>query len=176
MSSKLIGSFLEPALKRTKLTQKEVGVRSNRRKQTINGYVHDRDYAPLDAMEDVATAMNDSQLSQDFSHLVFEQIPPMDSEVYELNPFTIEILEEKEIEERDSYKPMALESMAKHKDHLTQEDIDALEDYALNMLDVVFVQLRHVIEILGKLDMSLMQAVRRRKAVWKMKKYLKGDK
>lgn len=174
MSSKLIGNLLEPALKRTKTTQKEMGVRTNRRKQTINGYVHDRDYAPLDALEDIATSMNDSQLAQDFSHLVFEQIPSMDSDVYELNPFTIEILETKEIKERDSYKPMALEAMAKHKDHLTKQDIEALEDYAMNMLDVVFVQIRHTIEILNKLDLSLMQAVRKRKAVWKMKKYIRS--
>lgn len=176
MSSKFIGSFLEPALKRKGVSQKKLGDDTYRTKQTIHSYVHDKVKAPVDAMEDFATAMNDSQLSQDFSHVVFQQIPSMDSEVFDLNPFTIQILEEKEIEERDSYKPMALEAMAKKKDHLTQQDVDALEDYALNMLDVVFVQLRHVIEILGKLDMSLMQAVRRRKAVWKMKKYLKGDK
>jgi transcriptional regulator with XRE-family HTH domain len=174
MGSKLIGNILEPALKRNGMSQHALGVRTNKTRQTINGYVKNRDRATLDSMEEIATAMKDSQLAQDFSHLVFEMIPPMDSDVYELNPFTIEILEEKEIQERDSYKPMALEAMAKRKDHLTQKDIDALEDYAFNMLDVVFVQLRHVIEILSKLDMSLMQAVKRRKATWQMKKYIRG--
>ncbi|MFL2071192.1 helix-turn-helix domain-containing protein [Marinilactibacillus psychrotolerans] len=173
MKSMVINNQVKSALLRKGIRQSQLAKQTNRANSTINGYAN-TEPAPIEAMADIAEAMNDSVLSQDFSYMLLGQFPAMESDVLEENVHTYGIIQDFEESERERYEEAARMALTKKKEHLDKNDKDALWNYAMNYLDEIFVEMRHAISILNLLDMSLMQAIKKRRPLWVSKRYLKN--
>lgn len=174
MSSKVINQELKEAIQRRGMTQVKLSKGTFRAKTTINGYFRG-DPAPVEAMEDMATYLDDSLFSQDMSHKVFSVIPPMRSDVYQQSPHTLDIIHKLETEERKSRKNRAMLLLTKNSEALTEQDKEEILDYALNFLDEVFIETRCIVSILEEVNLSLMSAVQQRVPHWKRQKYMGGE-
>ncbi|WP_225743341.1 helix-turn-helix transcriptional regulator [Marinilactibacillus sp. Marseille-P9653] len=172
MKSMVINTQIKTAISRKGMKQSQLAKKTNRANSTINGYAN-TEPAPIDAMADIAEAMNDSLLSQDFANMGFGQFPSMNSDVFQDNVLSMEVIHGIEATERKSYKQAALIAVSKNKENLDKEDKEALWNYAMNFLDEIFIELRYVISLLDLLDMSLMQAIKQRRPLWVSKRYLK---
>ncbi|MCI3027729.1 helix-turn-helix domain-containing protein [Desemzia sp. C1] len=171
----VISRELHVLSQRKHITQVELAKETNRAKTTINGYFRG-DPVPFEAMQQIAEVMDDSVFSQQLSYKTFESIPAMESEVFQMDPYSLDIIQGIEQKERDELKIKAMYALTKNKAALTKEDKDAIFDYAMNYLDEVFIEIRYIISLFDKLGMSLMSAVRRRTPHWERKKYLKETK
>ncbi|WP_277631360.1 hypothetical protein [Atopococcus tabaci] len=172
MKSYVVNNELRESVKRKEITQTELSNRVFRAKTTVNGYFRG-DPAPLEALEEMAHTIDDSLLSQNFSHRVFDMLPPMESDTYQTNPMSLDIIQMMESNERKALKQKAMFAMAKQKGARSQEDTDAIQEYAFNFLDEVLVEMRYIVSILEKVDMSLMSAIKQRMPDWKAKKYVR---
>lgn len=83
---------------------------------------------PLDAVKDIADFANDSLFSQKMSYRIFQQLPPMQSDVYQDSPHTLDIIEAYESEERKSRKKKAMMALAKNRNAMSDEDREAIVD------------------------------------------------
>jgi len=173
MSTKVISQQLKAAAERKALKQVAIAKGTNRAKTTINGYFRGES-TPLEAMEEIATYIDDSILNQHFTHEVFSWIPPMESETYKMDTFTLEIIKNMEQEVRESLRGRAKLAMTKREDMYSEEDKEAIRQYALNYLDEVFIEIRYIVSVFDKLDMSMMSAIQERIPDWKRKKYIGG--
>ncbi|WP_161877894.1 hypothetical protein [Alkalibacterium sp. MB6] len=174
MSTKVISQQLRAAAERKELKQVTIANGTNRAKTTINGYFRG-DSTPLEAMEEIAIYIDDSVLNQHFTHEVFNWIPPMESETYKMDTFTLEIIKNIEQEERESLRARAKLAMTKREELYSEEDKEAILQYALNYLDEVFIEIRYIVSIFDKLDMSMMSAIQKRIPDWRRKKYIGGE-
>lgn len=172
MKAQFIGNHLKLATERKELTQRELADETHRAKTTINGYFNSEP-TPIEAMVDIAGVIDDSILSQQFSHVVFDGIPAMESEVFNQTPHTLDIIQMIESDERKASKNQAMFALTKNKTSLTEDDKAVIADYAMNFLDEVFIEIRYIISLLDQLDMSLMTAVKERIPYWKLKDYLR---
>lgn len=174
MGINTIGKDLQDVMERKNLSQVEVANGTCRSKQTMNGYYKDGP-APLDAVKDIADFANDSLFSQKMSFKVFNQIPPMQSDVYQDSPHTLDMIELYESEERQIRKNKAMMALAKNPTAVTEDDREAIVDYALNYLDEVFVETRCIEAIFGRINMSIMDGIKMRTPYWKKQKYMRGE-
>lgn len=172
MKSTVINIHTREALKRKGKLQSQLARETNRAVSTVNGYLN-TEPAPIDAMVDIASALDDSILSQEFSYKVFSQFPPMESDVFQNNIHSYAVIQDLEEAEREKYEEAARLALTKRKEHLDKADKDAIWNYAMNYLDEIFVEIRHVISLLNLLDMSLMQAIKKRRPLWISKRYAK---
>lgn len=172
MKSYVVNNELRESVKRKEMTQTELSNRVFRAKTTVNGYFRG-DPAPLEALEEMAHTIDDSLLSQNFSHRVFDMLPPMESDTYQTNPMSLDIIQMMESNERKEHKDRAMYALTKQKSARTQEDIEAIREYAFNFLDEVLIEMRYIVSILEKVDMSLMSAIKERMPDWKAKNYVR---
>lgn len=173
MKSHVVSTQLKQSIERKRLSQTQLAQETHRAKTTVNGYFNG-ERTPADAMIEIAGVMDDSILSQNFSHVVFESIPAMETDVFIQSPHTLDVIQLIESEERKQYKAQAMFALTKHKETYTSEDKEVIAEYAMNFLDEVFVEIRYIISLLDKIDMSLMTAVKKRIPYWKRKNYLRG--
>lgn len=174
MSSRMISNELKEAANRRGITQVTLAKGTFRAKTTLNGYFRGEP-TPVDAMKDIANYMNDSLFSQEMSFRVFNQIPPMQSDVYQDSPHTLDMIELYESEERRIRKNKAMMALAKNPAAMTEDDREAISDYALNYLDEIFIETRCVESIFERINMSIMDGVKIRMSYWKAQKYMGGE-
>lgn len=174
MGLKVIGKDLREVMERKGMTQVQIAKGTCRSKQTLNGYYKDGP-APLEAVKDIADFANDSLFSQKMSYRIFQQLPPMQSDVYQDNPHTLDIIEAFESEERNIRKKRAMMALAKNRNAMSDEDREAIVDYAVNFLDEVLVEMKCIESIFGALDMSIMDGIKMRTPYWKQQKYMRGE-
>lgn len=174
MGINTIGKDLQEVMERKELSQVEVASGTCRSKQTMNGY-YKGGPAPLDAVKDIADFANDSLFSQKMSFKVFNQIPPMQSDIYQDSPHTLDMIELYESEERRIRKNKAMMALAKNPAAMTEGDREAISDYALNYLDEIFIETRCVESIFERINMSIMDGIKIRMSYWKAQKYMRGE-
>ncbi|MFL2133053.1 hypothetical protein [Desemzia sp. FAM 23990] len=172
--SYVISRELNSVSERRQINQVAIAKETCRAKTTVNGYYRGEP-TPIEAMQQIAEVVDDSIFSQQLSHKVFENIPAMESEVFRMDPYALDIIQSIEQEERNQLKSKAMFALTKNKEALSKEDKEAIFEYAMNYLDEVFIEIRYIITLFEKLGMSMMTAVKRRVPHWKMKKYLKGE-
>ncbi|MCC5894870.1 MAG: hypothetical protein JJU16_05350 [Alkalibacterium sp.] len=174
MSSRVINAELRQAVQRKGINQVKLARGTFRAKTTLNGYFRGEP-APVDAIKDIANYMNDTLFSQEMSHRIFKLLPPMQSDVYQDSPHTLDMIELYESEERRIRKNKAMMALAKNEMSMTDDDREAVVDYALNYLDEVLVETRCIESILTRVNLSIMDAVAQRTPYWKAQNYLRGE-
>lgn len=173
MKSHNISNELKNSLERNNMEQQQLARGIYKGKTTVNGYFKGTGNAPMDVMADIADTMKDDMLNQDFSNILFDQIPSMNSDILNDCPMAFYFIHRKEVAERDLYRDEALQAMATQKEYLNDSQKDIIWNYAMNKLDVIFVELRQAIAVFKLIDLSLARAIKLRKPHWKHLKYIK---
>lgn len=170
--SRAIGIQLKQALKRKGMSQLQLSVRINRSASTVNSYLKDQP-TPIEAIQDIANILNDSMLNQNLSNDFFGTLPAMDTTVYQDNPHVLEFIQQQEANERKAKKEVALRALSKNDHCLTREDLDDIKSYANEYLDEMLIEMRLVMSLYSKTDLSIMQAINNRKSYWAMQGYIR---
>lgn len=169
--SKSIGTQLKQAVKRKGMTQVQLSVRINRSSSAVSAYMKN-DPTPIEVIQDIAEVLNDSMLNQNLSNEFFGTLPAMETIIYQDNPHVLEFLQQQEANERKAKKEIALRALSKNDHCLTREDLDNIKSYANEYLDEMLIEMRLVMSILSKTDVSIMQAISNRKSYWKVQGYV----
>lgn len=174
MGSQVIKKELREVTERMGITQTTLSKRTFRAKTTTNGYFRG-DPAPVEAMADMASYIDDSLFNQDMAHKVFNVIPSMQSDVYQQHPHALDVIHKLETEERRARKNRAMLILTKNSNMISESEKEEIVDYALNFLDEVFIETRCIVSILDKVNLSLMSAVKQRVPHWKAQNYMRGE-
>lgn len=172
MTSINIGTELKQATQRQSIKQKDVAREIYRAANTVSEYYNGTP-TPLDAAQDMAATINDSDLSQQLAHIVFGTIPTMESNVYEENALALEILQDREAAERKQRKQAALIALTKQDESLNDNDLQALNVYLNEYLDEILIEIKLVSTIAAKTGMSLMDGIKQRHMYWIQNNFLR---
>lgn len=168
-----ISSELKQAIKRKNISQVQLSKKINRSPSTVNAYIKNQP-APIEAIQDIAEVLNDSMLNVQLANQFFGTIPAMEATLYQDHPHVLDFLQQVEAEERKAYKQVALKSLSKQDCCLSKEDLNHILNYANEYLDEMLIEMRLVMSILSKADVSVMQAINNRKPYWRTEGYLGG--
>ena len=127
-------------------------------------------------MVQVNRTAGDDLFASQMANKYFGTIKALDGRVSEvLTPTELDFLQVQETEEREERRRQAKKLIIKSKlEPLTKEDREDLEDYVMQFLDEIVVELSIVFSILQILKTSITEAFNRRMPHWIKKKYMKG--
>lgn len=169
------GYELEVSLERTDIRKNELADQANMPKTTLSTYIGGGNLRADKAVE-LVDLIPDNQLKADFSWKYGGFIKAMDGSLNDvMTPFELNYFEDKETKEREERREKTKEILLKAKmDTLDEADKEDLEDYAMQFLDEIVVELSIVFSILKILGMTITEAFNKRMPHWIKKKYMKG--
>lgn len=173
MTSINISTELKQAAGRQGMTQLSLARKTYKAHTTVSGYFN-KEATPLEAITDLADVLQDSTFTNQMASKTYGTLPVMESEVFYETPHTLELLQEKEAAERKAHKDEALMILCKRDDSLTVSDKEALRAYVNEFLDEMLIEMKLIISILNKINVSFMKAIRDRTPYWIIQNYLKG--
>lgn len=167
---------LDGLMVRENLSQKETAKWAGIPFSTFNGYTKGTQEAPVVKMTQVNETAGDDLFASQMANKYFGTIKALDGKVAEvLTPTELDVLQEQETEEREERRRQAKKLIIKAKlEPLTTEDVEDLEDYVMQFLDEIVVELSIVFSILKILGMTITEAFNKRMPHWIKKKYMKG--
>lgn len=170
-------SELDALLLRRNLSQKEVAKESNIPFSTLNGYTKGTQEVPINKAADINDAVGDDLFASQSANKYFSTIKAMDGKVAEiLTPTELDYLEDVETREREERREQTKKLLIKSKlEPLNKEDRQDLENYVMEFLDEIVVELSIVFSILCILKMPIAEAFKKRMPHWVTKKYMKGE-
>ena len=171
MSSKVISPFLIEASGRKHIQQTHLARETHRAKSTVNGYFNGVP-TPVEAMVEIASVINDSELSQQLAHESFGTLPNFNSDKYEESAFAMDVFQRKESNERKAMKEQAELALTILNHKLTDSDKSVLAAYANEFLDEILIELKIVSLINRKIDVSTNQLIKIRIPYWLSEGYL----
>lgn len=172
MNSINASAELKQAAYRQGVTQLNLARKTHRAHTTVSGYFN-KENTPIEALTELAAVLNDSTFSNQMAHETFGTLPVMESDIYSESPFALDFLQQKESNERKARKEHTLMILCKVDEALTKEDKDDLMVYVNEYLDEMLIEMKLVLSILTKTNISFMKAISMRKPYWIVKKYLR---
>ena len=170
-----IGWELEYALERNDMKQKELAILTKTPNATVSDHVQGGGVRVEKAVE-YSEAINDNIFISQMSYDTFGFVKSADGQLTDvMTPFELNFFEDIETAEREKRRDKAKELLLKSKlEKLADADENELEEYVLQFLDEIVVELSIVFSILDILDMSITETFDKRMPVWIDKKYMKG--
>lgn len=172
MTSMNVSTELKQAAERKNVTQLSLARKTFKAHTTVSGYFN-KEETPLDAIQDLSSVLQDSTFAQQMAHKTYGTLPVMESETYHETPHALELLQEKEANERKARKNDALMILCKQDRYLTEQDKAELRAYVNEFLDEMLIEMKLVLSILDKVGVSFMQAVKDRTPYWIVQNYLR---
>jgi hypothetical protein len=169
------GYELEVALERSDIRKNELARETNTPQTTISTYIGGGNLR-ADKAAEMVDLIPDNQLKADFSWKYGGFIKAMDGTLNDvMTPFELNYFEDKETKEREERRDRMKDILLKAKmDTLDEVDKKDLEDYVMQFLDEIIVELTIVFSILKILGMTITTAFNKRMPHWIEKKYMKG--
>lgn len=169
------GYELEVSLERTDIRKNELADQAKMPKTTLSTYIGGGNLR-VDRAVELVDLIPDNQLKADFSWKYGGFIKAMDGTLNDvMTPFELNYFEDKETKEREERRDRMKDILLKAKmDTLDEADKKDLEDYVMQFLDEIIVELTIVFSILKILGMTITTAFNKRMPHWIEKKYMKG--
>ncbi|WP_303220270.1 hypothetical protein [Enterococcus asini] len=169
------GYELEVSLERTDIRKNELADKAKMPKTTLSTYIGGGNLR-VDKAVELVDLIPDNQLKADFSWKYGGFIKAMDGTLNDvMTPFELNYFEDKETKEREERRDRMKDILLKAKmDTLDEADKKDLEDYVMQFLDEIIVELTIVFSILRILGMTITEAFNKRMPHWIKKKYMKG--
>lgn len=167
-----VNAELRQSAKRKNMTQLTISRKANKAHTTVSGYFNSEP-TPIGALADLASVLDDSSFSNEMAHKTFGTLPVMDSEIYCESPFALDYLQQIESNERKERKNHTLMILCKVDAALTNQDKDELMVYVNEYLDEMLIEMKLILSILAKTNISFMKAISMRKAYWIVKQYIR---
>lgn len=172
MNSINVSTELKQAAQRQGTNQLNLSRQTHRAHTTVSGYFN-KENTPVEALADLAAVLDDSTFSKQMAHKTFGTLPVMESDTYSESPFALDFLQQKESAERKARKDNTLMILCKVDEALTKEDKDDLMTYVNEYLDEMLIEMKLVLSILAKTNISFMKAISMRKPYWIVKRYIR---
>lgn len=176
MTKELIKTELDDLLVRKNLTQREIAYESGIPFSTFNGYTKGAQAVTVQKATQIAENAGDDLFCSQMANVYFGTIKALDGKVTEvLTPTELDFLQDLETQEREERRNQAKSLIIKAKlEPLSLEDRKDLQEYVMQFLDEIVVELSIVFSILSILNMSVKQAFAERLPHWIAKKYMRG--
>jgi hypothetical protein len=97
----------------------------------------------------------------------------MTGDKYQNNPLALDILQQKESNERKAKKDRALEVLTLNDGTLSREDKDIILDYSMEFLDEIMVETTMLVSLLELCDVTVNRAVEKRMPYWQQRGYMR---
>lgn len=175
MTSKILSQALKAAMSERDITQKELRIDTRTPATTVSEHVTGKQPVPIQKALDYAQAINDSQFTLEVAYLFFGTISAMTGDKYQNNPLALDILQQKESNERKAKKDKALEVLTLKNGNFGEEDKDLLFDYTCEFLDEIMVETTMLVSLLDICDKTLMEAVNYRMPYWQQLGYMRKE-
>ena len=176
-----ISYVLEKSIRENDLLQKEAAVMTKTPNATLSGHVQggkvtfEKAMEYLEAFEHEGYTEAASNMTQAFSYDYLGFIKGMDGQLADVcTTAELEIFQDVEEEERKERKRRAEFLVVQSKIRpLDACEHNELEDYALEFLDEIIVELAIVFSILKVTGLDIRQAIKIKMPEWKAKKYMR---
>lgn len=175
MKSQFIGSSLKSVITRKQLSQKILRVDTSTPATTVSEHVTNKQRASIDKAFDYTRSVSDSRFNLEISSLFFGGIISMTGDKYQQNPLVLDFIQTKETQECLDAKTRAYEILAQTSNQFTSAEKECVESYAYESLDELMVKTTILVEILDRLNVSLMDVVDERMSNWISKGYMRKE-
>lgn len=173
MKNAILKSPLMESLERQDLNKKYLAYDSGTPQSTVSD--HTKGKQPVDVTKAIeyAGTLKDSRFNLEVAYIFFGTISAMTGDKYQSNPLALDILQQKESNERKAKKDKALETLTLKSGGFNQADKDILFDYASEYLDEIMVETTMLVSLLDICETSLTEAVNSRMSYWQEKGYMR---
>lgn len=176
MTSHVLASPLMDALVRNDYQQKFIAGESKTPQATFSDHVTGKKAVTIQKAEQHAESINDSKFSLEMAYIFFGAVSAMTGDKYQNNPLALDILQQKESNERKAKKDRALEVITLNDGTLSREDKDIILDYSMEFLDEIMVETTMLVSLLDLCDVSINKAVEKRLPYWEERGYMRKEK
>lgn len=173
MKNVVLNGPLIEALDRQDLSNKYLALDSGTPQSTVSDHTKGKQPVNIAKAVDYAESLQDSRFNLEIAYIFFGTISAMTGDKYQSNPLALDILQQKESNERKAKKDKALEILTLKDGQFDQEDKDILFDYAAEYLDEILVETTMLVSLLDLCEKTLVQAVDGRMTYWQEKGYMR---
>lgn len=174
-SSTILEKPLMESLNRQDLSKKYLAYDSDTPQSTVSDHTKGKQPVNVSKAIDYSESLNDSRFNLEVAYIFFGTISAMTGDKYQNNPLALDILQQKESNERKSKKDRALETLTLKSEEFNQEDKNILFDYASEYLDEIMIETTMLVSLLDICEISIMEAVEQRMSYWQEKGYMRGE-
>lgn len=176
MTNQVISKPLTEALKRRSIQGKEMAASARIPQSTFSSYVTTGNPAPIDKAQKFTETLQDSKFTLEMAYIFFGTVSAMTGDKYQNNPLALDILQQKESNERKAKKDRALEVLTLNNGTLSSEDKDIILDYSMEFLDEIMVETTMLVSLLDLCDVPINKAVEKRMPYWIQRGYMRKEK
>jgi len=175
MKNAVLEKPLMDSLERNDFSKKYLAYDSGTPQSTVSD--HTKGKQPVDIVKaiDYSESLQDSRFNLEVAYMFFGTISAMTGDKYQSNPLALDILQQKESNERKAKKDKALETLTLKSGEFNQDDKDILFDYASEYLDEIMVETTMLVSLLDICGKNLMEAVQSRMGYWTEKGYMRKE-
>ena len=174
-TSTVLEKPLMESLNRQDLSKKYLAYDSATPQSTVSDHTKGKQPVSIAKTIDYAESLNDSRFNLEVAYIFFGTISAMTGDKYQNNPLALNILQQKESNERKAKKDRALETLTLKSGEFNQEDKNVLFDYASEYLDEIMVETTMLVSLLDICEISIMEAVEQRMSYWQEKGYMRKE-
>lgn len=173
MKKVILEKPLMESLERQDLSKKFLAFDSGTPQSTVSDHTKGKQPVDIGKAIDYAESLQDSRFNLEVAYIFFGTISAMTGDKYQSNPLALDILQQKESNERKAKKDKALEILTLRNGEFDIEDKDILFDYASEYLDEIMVETTMLVSLLEICEKSIMEAVESRMGYWQEKGYMR---
>ncbi|MDT2816307.1 hypothetical protein P7H55_00355 [Vagococcus lutrae] len=175
MVNKVISKPLTEALKRKRVQSKEMAISAKIPQSTFSSYAASGNPTPIEKAQKFTETLQDSKFTLEMAYIFFGTVSAMTGDRYQNNPLALDILQQKESNERKFKKDRALEVLTLNDGTLSMQDKDIILDYSLEYLDEIMVETTMLVSLLDLCDISINKAVEKRMDYWIARGYMREE-
>ncbi|WP_061840122.1 hypothetical protein [Tetragenococcus halophilus] len=165
---------LEDLSLRQDLLQKEIAGDSNIANATMNGYFTGQQEVPIEKAVKIANSSGDNLFTSQLAYKFLGFIKSMDGKLANTTAAELDIFQKIESDERKEHKKRAERLIVENKvRELDLEELNEIEQYGLEFLDEIIVELAIVYKIFGAVNLDIREAVETKMPEWISKNYMK---
>ncbi|GBD73872.1 putative uncharacterized protein [Tetragenococcus halophilus subsp. halophilus] len=159
-------------LKRQDIKQKELAIDTEIPETTLSGYI--KQGIPFEKALKILDVSGDSLFTSQLAYNFLGFIKSMDGKLANTTAAELDIFQKIESDERKEHKKRAERLIVENKvRELDLEELNEIEQYGLEFLDEIIVELAIVYKIFGAVNLDIREAVETKMPEWISKNYMK---
>lgn len=174
MEKAVLSSELESLLVRNDMQQQDIVNKTQMGKSTISEYIKQGKNVPIQKAAKLADSVADNLFTSQLAYKFFGFIKSMDGKLSNTTAAELDIFQKIESDERKEHKQRAERLIVENKvRELDEEELNEIEQYGLEFLDEIIVELAIVYKIFDTVNLDIKEAVEEKMPEWISKSYMK---
>lgn len=171
----ILAKELTALMSRRNMQQKEISVDTKIPRTTLSGYVK-RGSVPIEKAAKIAEMNGDSLFVSQIAYKALGFIKSMDGSLSNVSEAELDIFQKMESQERKERKERVQQLIVESKVRsLDSEELEEVENYGLEFLDEIVVELAIVFKIFDVVHLDIRDAVKLKMPQWVAKHYMRGE-